>query len=89
MKLAIAIAALAALVGTAAKVDVATVKRNPTAEAFRATVSPNQPVGPARMRVMPDGGVQLIMRHPDLQVLRTAILSPEEAAMLTRHPASA
>lgn len=42
-----------------------------------------------RVRAMPDGGVQLVMRHPTLQVLRTATLNAEEAALLARHPAGA
>src|SRR5260221_6428808 len=42
-----------------------------------------------RVRALPNGGVQLVMRHPVLQVLRTATLSAEEAALLARHPAGA
>ncbi len=56
MRLTIVAAVLAALLGgQSAKVDVATVKRNKEAEAFRASVSPNTPVGPARMGMLPGG----------------------------------
>jgi hypothetical protein len=42
-----------------------------------------------RVRALPDGGVQLVLPHPTLAVVRTATLSPEEAALLARHPAGA
>ena len=42
-----------------------------------------------RVRALKDGGVQLVMRHPVLGVVRTATLSAEEAALLARHPAGA
>jgi hypothetical protein len=42
-----------------------------------------------RVRALPNGGVQLVMRHPRLKVVRTATLDAEEAALLARHPAGA
>lgn len=42
-----------------------------------------------RVRELKDGSVQLVMRHPVLAVVRTATLSPEETALLARHPAGA
>ncbi len=42
-----------------------------------------------RVRALPGGGVQLVLRHPGLQVVRTATLSAEEAGLLARHPAGA
>jgi hypothetical protein len=42
-----------------------------------------------RVRALPGGGVQLVMRHPTLAVVRTATLDAEEAALLARHPAGA
>ena len=42
-----------------------------------------------RVRALPDGGVQLVLRHPRLLVVRTATLNAEEAALLARHPAGA
>ena len=42
-----------------------------------------------RVRALPGGGVQLVMRHPTLSVVRTATLNAEEAALLARHPAGA
>ena len=42
-----------------------------------------------RVRAMAGGGVQLILPHPKLQVVRTATLTAEEAALLARHPAGA
>ena len=42
-----------------------------------------------RIRALAGGGVQLVLRHPRLQVLRTATLSAEEARLLARHPAGA
>jgi|SRR6185369_5625179 len=56
MKVTIILAALAALFAAqAAKVDVATIKRNKDAEAFRAAASASQPIGPARMGIMVGG----------------------------------
>jgi hypothetical protein len=42
-----------------------------------------------RVRALAGGGVQLVLPHPTLSVVRTATLSPEEAALLVRHPAGA
>ena len=42
-----------------------------------------------RVRSLPEGGVQLVLRHPRLAVVRTATLSEEEARLLARHPAGA
>jgi hypothetical protein len=42
-----------------------------------------------RVRVLPGGAVQLVLRHPTLAVVRTATLSEEEARLLARHPAGA
>jgi hypothetical protein len=42
-----------------------------------------------RLRALPDGGVQLVLPHPTLAVVRTATLSSEEADLLARHPAGA
>ena len=42
-----------------------------------------------RVRPLPDGGVQLILRHPEMAVVRTATLTAEEARLLARHPAGA
>src|SRR5260221_301361 len=42
-----------------------------------------------RVRALPAGGVQLVLRHPALSVVRTATLRAEEARMLARHPAGA
>jgi hypothetical protein len=42
-----------------------------------------------RVRALPDGGVQMVLRHPRLSVVRTATLAPEEVALLIRHPAGA
>lgn len=42
-----------------------------------------------RIRSLPGGGVQLVLRHPKLAVVRTATLSPEEARLLAGHPAGA
>jgi len=44
---------------------------------------------PPRVRPLPDGGVQLILRHRDMAVVRTATLTAEEARLLARHPAGA
>ena len=42
-----------------------------------------------RVRALPGGGVQLVLHHPTLAVVRTASLNAEEAALLARHPAGA
>ncbi|MCA1828887.1 MAG: hypothetical protein ABR567_16075 [Myxococcales bacterium] len=42
-----------------------------------------------RVRALRGGGVQLVMRHPTLSVVRTATLNAEEVALLARHPAGA
>ena len=42
-----------------------------------------------RVRALRGGGVQLVLRHPTLSVVRTATLTPEEFALLLRHPAGA
>jgi hypothetical protein len=42
-----------------------------------------------RVRALRGGGVQLVICHPALAVVRTATLSAEEAALLARHPAGA
>lgn len=42
-----------------------------------------------RVRRQPDGSVQLVMRDPRIGVVRTAVLSAEEAELLARHPAGA
>ncbi|MGZ6143060.1 MAG: hypothetical protein ACXWLM_06960 [Myxococcales bacterium] len=42
-----------------------------------------------RVRALPGGGVQLVMGHPTLSVVRTATLDAEEVALLARHPAGA
>lgn len=42
-----------------------------------------------RVRAMPGGSVQLVLKHPTLAVVRTAVLTAEEAALLSRHPAGA
>ena len=42
-----------------------------------------------RVRALPDGGVQLVLPHPTLAVVRTATLSAEEVSLLLRHPAGA
>ncbi len=42
-----------------------------------------------RVRALPDGGVQLVLLHPTLAVVRTATLSFEEARLLAEHPAGA
>jgi len=44
---------------------------------------------PPRVRPLPDGGVQLILRHRDMAVVRTATLTAEEARLLAQHPAGA
>ena len=42
-----------------------------------------------RVRALKDGGIQLVLRHPTLSVVRTATLTPEEARLLAEHPAGA
>jgi hypothetical protein len=42
-----------------------------------------------RVRSLPDGGVQMVLAHPTLSVVRTATLSAEEVALLALHPAGA
>jgi hypothetical protein len=42
-----------------------------------------------RVRALPGGGVQLVLPHPSLSLVRTATLSAEEAALLARNPAGA
>ena len=42
-----------------------------------------------RLRALPDGGVQLVLAHPALALVRTATLNREEVALLARHPAGA
>jgi hypothetical protein len=44
---------------------------------------------PPRVRHLADGGVQIVLRHRDLDLVRTATLSAEEAQLLARHPAGA
>ena len=42
-----------------------------------------------RVRALPGGGVQLVLGHPRLAIVRTASLTAEEALLLARHPAGA
>lgn len=42
-----------------------------------------------RVRALPGGALQLVLKHPTLAVVRTATLSPEEVALLVRTPAGA
>jgi hypothetical protein len=42
-----------------------------------------------RIRVLPGGSVQLVLKHPTLAVVRTATLAPEEVALLLHSPAGA
>jgi hypothetical protein len=42
-----------------------------------------------RVRHLADGGVQLVLHHRDLDMVRTATLSAEEARLLAQHPAGA
>jgi len=42
-----------------------------------------------RVRALAGGGVQLILPHPTLSVVRTSTLSVEEVGLLARHPAGA
>jgi hypothetical protein len=41
------------------------------------------------VRALPGGGVQLVVRHPALALVRTATLTAEETRLLARHPAGA
>src|SRR5438552_8768989 len=42
-----------------------------------------------RVRALPGGGVQMVLPHPTLAVVRTATLNAEEVALLAKHPAGA
>jgi hypothetical protein len=42
-----------------------------------------------RVRALPNGSVQIVLRDSRLALVRTATLRPEEVALLTRHPAGA
>ena len=42
-----------------------------------------------RVRSLPDGGAQLVLRDARVSVVRTAVLSREEVALLRQHPAGA
>ena len=42
-----------------------------------------------RVRFLPGGSVQLVLKHPTLALVRTATLTPEEVALLLRTPAGA
>jgi hypothetical protein len=42
-----------------------------------------------RVRPLPGGAMQLVLKHPTLPLVRTATLSPEEVQLLLRHPAGA
>jgi hypothetical protein len=42
-----------------------------------------------RLRRLADGGIQLVLRHPDLAVVRTATLSADEARLLGQSAAGA
>jgi len=42
-----------------------------------------------RVRRLPDGGAQIVLSEPKLSVVRTAILSPEDTALLSRSPIGA
>jgi hypothetical protein len=44
---------------------------------------------PPRVRSLPGGGVQLVLKHPRLPLVRTATLSREEVQLLLRNPAGA
>jgi hypothetical protein len=44
---------------------------------------------PPRVKYRTDGGVQLVLRHPDMAMVRTATLNAEEVRLLARHPAGA
>ena len=42
-----------------------------------------------RVRLLPDGGAQLVLRDQRVSVVRTAVLTREEVALLQQHPAGA
>ena len=42
-----------------------------------------------RVRTLPDGSTQLVLRDPKVSVVRTATLTSEETALLRQHPAGA
>ena len=42
-----------------------------------------------RVRRLPDGGAQLVLKDAKLSVVRTAILSREDVALLSKNPAGA
>ena len=42
-----------------------------------------------RVRLLPDGGAQIVLNDARLQVVRTAILTVEEVALLRQHPSGA
>jgi hypothetical protein len=42
-----------------------------------------------RVRSLPGGSLQLVLKHPTLAVVRTASLTPEEVRLLLRTPAGA
>jgi len=44
---------------------------------------------PPRVKYLTDGGVQLVLRHRDTAMVRTATLNAQEVRLLTRHPAGA
>ena len=44
---------------------------------------------PPRVRHLAGGAVQLVLRHRELAMVRTATLTAEEARLLARHPAGA
>jgi hypothetical protein len=44
---------------------------------------------PPRVKYLTDGGVQLVLRHHDMAMVRTATLNAQEVRLLTRHPAGA
>ena len=44
---------------------------------------------PPRVRHLTDGSVQLVLRHRDLAMVRTATLNAQEVRLLARHPAGA
>ena len=44
---------------------------------------------PPRVRHLPDGSVQLVLRHREMGLVRTATLTAQEAHLLARHPAGA
>ena len=43
---------------------------------------------PPRVRYLTDGSVQLVLRHRDLAMVRTATLNAQEVRLLARHPAA-